>query len=127
MKFVFTFLLLIPFLVKAQDTTAPVISNFWTQDTVMIGVFTDFDSQIPNYIITDNNDGNITNQALIENDVNEDSLGFYIFTITAKDLAQNSVSQSVVIHVVDTIAPVIELAGPKWVFVGYGEDYIDFV
>lgn len=125
MKYIFSFLFLIPFLAKAQDTTAPVISNFWTQDTVFIGVFSDFVSQIPGYSIIDDVDADITAQAEIINEVNEDSLGYYNFTISAKDKAENSVSQSVVIHVVDTVAPRVELYGPKWNFVGFGEDFID--
>ncbi|MFY0674171.1 MAG: T9SS type A sorting domain-containing protein [Bacteroidia bacterium] len=126
MKHIFTILLLFPFLTEAQDTTAPKISNFWTQDTVLIGVFSDFESQVPSYSIIDNVDGDITAQAEIVNEVNEDSLGFYEFTVSAKDKAENSISQSVVIYIADTVAPIIELYGPKWNFVGYGEEYTNY-
>ncbi|MGB0429167.1 MAG: immunoglobulin-like domain-containing protein [Bacteroidia bacterium] len=126
MKYIFTFLLFVSFFANAQDTTPPVVSNFWTQDTVLIGVFSDFESQIPDFSITDDVDGDITNQAVVANEVNEDSLGYYDFTISAKDLAQNSVSQSVVIHVVDTTSPKVTLNGPKWEFVLFGNEYTDF-
>jgi len=125
MKYLFYTLFIIPFFAKSQDTTAPTIANFWTQDTVLIAVFSDFEAQIPNYSIIDDVDGDITNLAVINHNVNKDLVGFYNFNLEAKDQSNNAFSKTVVIEIADTIAPNIILKGRVWNFIALNDEYID--
>lgn len=124
MKFFLPFLLFIPFQLWSQDTTAPVISNFWS-DGDSITVFTSFRAQMPKYSVVDDTDGDITTQAQIVGSVDGSQVGSYQLSITATDKASNSAKITVNIHVVDTAAPVLLLNGDNPVCLSLGNEYVD--
>lgn len=125
MKYLPLLVIIFPLLVNAQDTTAPVVSNFWSSDTVMVAVNTDFNKQIPAYKITDDKDGDITSKAVVNNTVHEDSVGYYLFSVAASDAAGNTTTVKATIHVADTTAPQIALNGKAFAFIPLNSDYTD--
>lgn len=124
MKFFLTLLLVVPFSLLAQDTIPPVISNFWN-DGDSIQVFSNYNNQIPAYKVMDDVDGDITSSALLSNTVNSGILGTYTASITAKDKAGNTTTESVTIKVIDTIAPTLTLNGDNPICIPAGYDYTD--
>ena len=118
-------LFLFPLTLFAQDTIPPVISGFWTADTVLIGVRTDFKSQIPKFKVTDAVDGDVTNLAVYSNPVNEDSVGYYQMLLLAKDKSNNLARDSVIIHIADTISPKLTLEGSNLICVNQFDHVVD--
>ena len=102
------------------DTVAPVITlkgdtqlTIQYDDTYIDAGATALDSV----------DGDVT--IAVDGEVNNSIVGSYILTFTATDTSSNSSSVIRTINVVDTIAPVITLAGDTDVTVEFGKMYID--
>jgi PKD repeat protein len=89
------------------DMTPPVITlSGKNPDTTAVGA----PYNEPGFTATDNFAGNITALVVVDNDVNEDSVGVYTITYDVQDPFGFSDRKVRTVHVVDRIAPVISRA-----------------
>ena len=105
-----------------EDTTAPTISLKSNQEiSITIG-----ENYIePGYIAIDNYDGDITNNVVVENNINTSQLGTYSVTYTINDSSGNITSQQRMIHVVDNTIPIINLNGDSTIYIEYPNNYVE--
>ncbi len=57
-------------------------------------------------------DGNLSGSIMVNNTVNTNAVGIYSVTYTVADVSKNITSKEVMVHVVDTVAPVVTILGP---------------
>jgi len=110
-------------MVLVVDTTKPVIQLIGAAELTVEGgaVFTD-----PGAAATDNYDGDITAHIVVTGSVNTAAVGAYLLTYNVSDAAGNAAIPVVrTVHVVDTTAPVIQLAGTAELTVEGGSIFMD--
>ncbi len=106
--------------VKVEDTKAPTITLLGDAE-ITLNAGDNYEEA--GYQATDNYDGDITANTTVSGEVNTATLGDYTLTYTVKDSSENTAEISRVIHVVDTIAPEITLAGRKNYNLLVGQNY----
>jgi prepilin-type N-terminal cleavage/methylation domain-containing protein len=105
------------------DVTPPVITLLGNSTvTIEVGsTYTDAGATA-----TDNHDGNITSNIVIDNKVNPSTVGTYTVTYNVKDNAGNSATPVIrTVNVVSTQKPVITLLGSNPVNLNQGGTYTD--
>lgn len=107
---------------KNPDTIAPKISliGFETMKIPVNGTFND-----PGFNATDNVDGDITNNVIVEGEVNVNIVDTYTLTYKVSDNAGNETTVYRTVNVVDEIAPVIKLIGDSIVNIYINNKYED--
>jgi hypothetical protein len=109
--------------VEGIDTTPPVLALNGNQ-SVTVEVFSAYVDA--GATAMDKYDGNITSRIVAGDPVNTSKVGTYTVTYNVADAAGNSAAQLTrLVTVVDTIPPVITLAGNSSVTITAGSDYID--
>ena len=77
------------------------------------------------YTADDNYDGDLTGKVKTDGEVDVKKTGDYVLTYTVEDSSGNKAEEKRTIHVVDTTAPIITLAGENTVYVQNGENYTE--
>ncbi len=105
-----------------KDTVPPVIElTDGAEINVQIG--TDFTD--PGYTAADDCDGDITDRVAVEGTVDGHTEGDYTLHYSVKDSYDNEFTIDRIVHVKDTLPPVITLTGNKSVYVPIGTTYSD--
>ena len=112
--------------ISMPDTTAPSITlNGDASISLTLGdTYTEL-----NATATDHRDGNLSNAITITGKVDTNTVGSYTLIYTVKDGAgnMNQTQRSVqVVHVADTIAPVVILNGESNISLVVGDSYIEY-
>ena len=116
MKHAISLLFLLPFLAQAQDTTPPVISDFFKQDTVYLQVLYSFGDLLPDYKVVDAIDGDVTELAYFDKKVDSTERLPQKITFIAPDKSGNKATIDIVVQTVDTIAPILSLKGDSVIY-----------
>ncbi|KAA1246128.1 DUF5011 domain-containing protein [Aquimarina sp. RZ0] len=104
------------------DTIAPVIElNGADEITINVGdVYID-----PGAIATDNVDGDITSQIIVDGSVDVNVEGSYVLTYTVSDSSNNIASATRTVNVVNDSSPIITLIGDNPLVVEFGVEFVD--
>ena len=108
--------------VKVTDSQKPVLTMLGkAEQTIEAGM----DYVEAGYTADDNYDGDLTGKVKTDGEVDVKKTGDYVLTYTVEDSSGNKAEEKRTIHVVDTTAPIITLAGENTVYVQKGESYTE--
>ena len=110
--------------VNVVDTTAPVLTLL-ESDEITVEVFSDWPSQAPDCMITDN-DTRTYGLDIVTNGLDMDTVGVQNVTYTLSDISGNAATPiPLTVTVVDNAAPVISLTGSSSITLDYGSSFTD--
>lgn len=107
--------------VTVKDTVAPVLTLSGGEEiTVDTPSFND-----PGWTATDDLDGDISSSVQVTSDYQSGAEGDFTFNYSVSDAAGNTAEAKRIVHVKDTVAPVVKLNGDTNIKIGLGEAFDD--
>ena len=111
--------------VNVVDTTPPVITLLGSSEQTIPYSVTEIYTE-PGYSAYDSYDGDLTSSVSVSGTVNKSSINTYTLTYSVSDNSGNSTAVQRIVHVVDQVAPIINLNGNSVITLEVGSSYVEY-